>query len=243
VVSRARLTGITYPDGSTAAFRYDALGRRVEVNEAGDVTRYAFDRASIAASYDGANSLIATFVHDGVHETGALEMTRGASRYFYRDDALGSTVSLLDINGDVADSYVYDAFGNATRSGTVPNPLTFTGQIADDRAGLVLFLERVYDPTLGRFLSEDPHFSINPYPYVENNPVDLVDPRGAETAEEAVIRTRAVGEQAWRWANTPGTSSGVTWVRPPLGTGQGVGSVARQAMSGAAQIANKIFFL
>ena len=44
---------------------------------------------------------------------------------------------------------------------------------------------RVYDPSLGRFLSVDPVFefptntqSLNPYSYVLNNPLSMTDPTG-----------------------------------------------------------------
>ncbi len=44
---------------------------------------------------------------------------------------------------------------------------------------------RVYDPSIGRFLSADPHIqapgnlqSFNRYSYVVNNPLSLVDPSG-----------------------------------------------------------------
>ena len=37
---------------------------------------------------------------------------------------------------------------------------------------------RHYDPTIGRFLSEDPIWSTNLYHYAENNPVMWMDPKG-----------------------------------------------------------------
>jgi len=37
---------------------------------------------------------------------------------------------------------------------------------------------RYYDPTIGRFLSEDPVWSTNLYPYVRNNPISFIDPAG-----------------------------------------------------------------
>ncbi len=61
----------------------------------------------------------------------------------------------------------------------------FTHQEMLDNVNLIHMNGRVYDPTLGRFLSVDPIFefptntqSLNPYSYVLNNPLSLTDPTG-----------------------------------------------------------------
>jgi RHS repeat-associated protein len=174
-----QLLSIGYPDGSSSSFRYDPLGRRIEINDAGTVARFVYDEDSVAAIYDSAGSLDATFTYDGVSNTSHLEMTRAGARYFYLSDALGSTTALTRLDGTVANTYSYDAFGSVTRTGTVPNPFTFTGQLGHDRSGLVMFPVRAYEPSLGRFISQDPVYNANPYPYVANDPVNKVDPTGA----------------------------------------------------------------
>ncbi|MGI0135015.1 MAG: RHS repeat-associated core domain-containing protein, partial [Candidatus Micrarchaeaceae archaeon] len=64
----------------------------------------------------------------------------------------------------------------------------YTGQESLDSVSLVDYNARLYDPALGRFLSVDPMIghpgstqSINPYSYVENNPLNKIDPTGEET--------------------------------------------------------------
>ncbi|WP_210210978.1 RHS repeat-associated core domain-containing protein [Rhodomicrobium lacus] len=54
-----------------------------------------------------------------------------------------------------------------------------------DEVGLVHMNGRVYDPELGRFLSADPFIqdatnlqALNPYTYVQNNPLSFTDPSG-----------------------------------------------------------------
>jgi len=186
-----QLLSITYPDNSTSTFRYDPLGRRVEIVDGNATSRYAFDGQAVAAEYDSANTLVATYVHDPKSFTRTFEMTRGGQRYFYLTDAQGSTIALTTISGAVANTYRYDAFGRSVKVESVANPFTFTGQFFDGTAGLFLFPVRAYDPTLGRFLSEDPLPALNPYPYVSNNPTNAVDPTGAATgAENTVIRSR-----------------------------------------------------
>ncbi|WP_372724844.1 RHS repeat-associated core domain-containing protein [Immundisolibacter sp.] len=59
----------------------------------------------------------------------------------------------------------------------------FTGHEHLDEIGLIHMNGRVYDPTLGRFLSADPYVQfpettqgLNRYTYVNNNPLSLTDP-------------------------------------------------------------------
>ncbi|WP_372723245.1 RHS repeat-associated core domain-containing protein, partial [Immundisolibacter sp.] len=61
----------------------------------------------------------------------------------------------------------------------------FTGHEHLDEIGLIHMNGRVYDPTLGRFLSADPYVQfpettqgLNRYTYVNNNPLSLTDPSG-----------------------------------------------------------------
>jgi RHS repeat-associated protein len=100
---------------------------------------------------------------------------------------LGSIVALSDNHGTTKGSYTYDAFGNYVQPepppppSSVTNPFRYTARELDSETGLYYYRARYYDPSAGRFLSEDPaRFvgGINAYPYVSNNPVDLVDPMG-----------------------------------------------------------------
>ncbi len=202
------LLGITYPNGSTSTFRYDPAGRRVEIVDGATTTRYAFDGQAIAAEYDGANALGASYVHHPTSPTTTYEMTRGGQRYFYLTDALGSTMQLVTAGGAVANSYTYGAFGVPTQTGTVENPFTYTGQLFDRQAGLYLFPVRVYDPALGRFLGEDPNPSANAYPYVKNNPTNLVDPSGASSTSETVIEDTAINPFAQTYIRGGGARIG-----------------------------------
>ena len=182
------LVGITHPNSSTTAFRYDPSGRRVEVDHGASTRRYAYDMKAIAAEYDGTNALVASYVHDPRSPTSTFEMTRGGERYFYLTDALRSTRALTTSTGATANTYTYGAFGTALQTGSVANPFTFTGQVFDPPTGLHLFPLRAYDATGGRFLSEDPVPATNLYPYVANNPTNFIDPTGATLTEDTAVR-------------------------------------------------------
>ncbi len=61
--------------------------------------------------------------------------------------------------------------------------------------GLCFLRARYYDPAIGRFLSQDPMTgrpqepqAINRYPYVLNNPVNLLDPAGTSPGDESGFR-------------------------------------------------------
>ncbi|MFA5074416.1 MAG: RHS repeat-associated core domain-containing protein, partial [Nitrospirota bacterium] len=69
----------------------------------------------------------------------------------------------------------------------------FTGQEEDTETGLYNYNARMYDPTLGRFISADPIMGLNRYVYAGNNPINAVDPSGYES-EEA---TKAIYNAAW----------------------------------------------
>jgi RHS repeat-associated protein len=177
------LLATALPDGSTVTYRYDPLGRRVEMAHGSQVTRYAWDESALSAEYDGANALQATYVH-GLTPTDILEMTRGGQRFFHVTDGQGSVTALTDAFGNAVQRYTYDSFGNATVSGGVANPFTFTGQVFDAATGMYSTRFRSYDPAAGRYLSQDPLPGPNLYPYVSNDPVNRTDPAGAQDAEE-----------------------------------------------------------
>jgi RHS repeat-associated protein len=65
--------------------------------------------------------------------------------------------SLTNAAGAAAETYTYDSFGKLTASsGSVANPFRYTGREFDSTTGLYYYLARYYDPSTGRFLSEDP---------------------------------------------------------------------------------------
>lgn len=58
---------------------------------------------------------------------------------------------------------------------------TLAGQYYDSESGLHYNYHRYYDPSTGRYLTPDPiglAGGINLFAYVENNPVNFVDPYG-----------------------------------------------------------------
>ncbi len=191
-----RLTRIDFPGGRFAEYRYDGLGRRIEKNDNGQITRYVYDNEDILFEFDGANTLLARYTHGpdideplvmerDVNGNGGFEATE---RFSYHADGLGSVTELTDSTGAAARAYVYDSFGQITQqAGTLQNPYTYTGREFDAESGLYYYRARYYDARVGRFLQEDPvsrnirqPAALNLYPYVNNNPLNFVDPSGSQ---------------------------------------------------------------
>ena len=79
-------------------------------------------------------------------------------------------------------TYIYDAFGNETEDNTTDeNPFRYCGEYYDAESGLIYLRNRYYDPSVGRFISEDPvKDGSNWYVYCANNPVMMIDPWGED---------------------------------------------------------------
>jgi RHS repeat-associated protein len=109
-------------------------------------------------------------------------MLRAGATSFYSADGLGSVTSLTSAAGALTQTYGYDSFGKQTSSsGSLTNPFQYTARELDAETGLHYYRARYYDPSTGRFISEDP-ISVeggpNFYAYVQNNPANLMDPSG-----------------------------------------------------------------
>jgi RHS repeat-associated protein len=177
------------------SYKYDGLGRRIEKNVDGKITRYVYDNEDIILEYDGEGNLIAEYIHGpGIDEP--LMMKRDNQTYYYIADALGSIRALVDTQGFIRQMYEYNAFGEIVQvldeegapipiEDAIPNPYTFTDREYDPETGLYYYRARYYDPRLGRFLQEDPFkgfldipHSLNLYLYAYNNPIKYIDPWG-----------------------------------------------------------------
>jgi RHS repeat-associated protein len=99
-------------------------------------------------------------------------------------DLLGSVIATTDAAGVIQTEYTFDPFGNTTSTGaTSTNQYQFASR-ENDGNGLYYYRARYYDPTINRFISEDPMgyagSGPNLYAYVHDNPTNLVDPFGLQ---------------------------------------------------------------
>jgi RHS repeat-associated protein len=161
---------------NSASLQYDAFGRRLQ-NASGK--SFLYDGANAAQELSGSTAT-ANLIGGGIDEI----FTRADSTGTYTplQDALGSTVALVDAAGNLATQYAYDPFGNTSVSGaTNSNAFQYTGR-ENEGSGLYYYRTRYYSPVLGRFVNQDPlgfkGGSTNLYTYVLDNPTNFTDPSG-----------------------------------------------------------------
>ena len=175
---------------STTKNYYDVDGKRVKKDENGQVANYIYYKDAVLYSTD-ANGNKAT--ENVIDENGKIIATKRfdgefENKYFtYTYDPRGSVTSILDPDLNRVKGYGYDEFGNTKEVGSksFKNEVKFTGAIHDEQSGLYYMNSRHYNPTSGRFLSQDTFsgdelspWTQNLYSYAGNNPVNYVDPTG-----------------------------------------------------------------
>jgi RHS repeat-associated protein len=167
--------------GASASFQYDPFGRRVS-KPIGGTTQYLYDGANPVQEISG-SSASANLLAGGVDEY--FQRTDSAGARNFLSDALGSTLALADSTGTVQTQYTFEPFGNTSVTGAATtNSFAYTGRELDS-TGLYFYRARYYNPTLQRFVSEDPIGFVgsgdtNLYAYVGNNPIAFLDHFGLD---------------------------------------------------------------
>jgi len=191
------LTGVA-GSGWNVLYTYNGAGLKVQRVGPDGTTRYYYDGIKPIWETDGVGAMTSQLDRDIFGNLLSWVDGTGARRY-YHPDGIGSTIALTNEAGAVADQRLYDAWGNTRSSstGTVPGKYQFTGSELDPTTGLYHMGARFYDPTVGRWLSEDPlegnafePATLNAYTYALNNPVVLLDPSGREACDQACLERK-----------------------------------------------------
>ncbi len=177
-----RMNSIT--GGAAATYKYDFQGRRSSKTAGAEAPIYL---------YDGLNAVQETGPSPADYLFGPridepLAMVRAGVASYYAADALGSVSLLNDGSGSVQNGYLYDAWGTTrSQTGSLANPFGYTAREFGE-AGSLFYRARYLSPAIGRFLSEDPigfPGRVGFYAYVDNKPIDLVDPLGQDAVGPA----------------------------------------------------------
>jgi RHS repeat-associated protein len=114
-----------------------------------------------------------------------LGFNRAGISYFYVKNLQGDVTAVVDGDGEIINTYSYDAWGSLlTSDEEVPQPIRYRGYYSDGESGLYYCQSRYYNPGWGRFLNADLVLIIdeisgmNLYQYCKNDPLGYKDVDG-----------------------------------------------------------------
>jgi RHS repeat-associated protein len=186
-----RLMGATITNSATGMttnvqYEYDANGARVASIVNGEKVRYLIDsnlpHAQVLEEYGLNGVLQGSYVYG--NDLISHKPSSG-QEFFYLTDGLGSTRKLTNAQGVESANYHYDAYGQILAQTGIEDSYLFAGEQRDGELGLDYLRARYYDPSRGRFISQDAFLgtpddpiSQHKYLYAHANPVNYTDPSG-----------------------------------------------------------------
>ncbi|MBA9086384.1 RHS repeat-associated protein [Fontibacillus solani] len=171
---------MTLDDGTAVEYKYNGDNLLVERKEGSKKTRYYYDGqviiAEVIVQADGSTKLKASYFYGN-----PLLMRENANdqKGYYLTNSQGDVIDIRNHLGNSINQYTYDIWGNVlTVNEIVENSFRYSGEYWDDATNLQYLCARWYDPSVGRFITEDTYegelnnpLSLNLYTYVKNNPV------------------------------------------------------------------------
>lgn len=184
---------------SATAYAYDGDGKRVR-KLVGENTRFIYGiNGELLAEYSGSTGDIQKEYIYGA--SGLLATVESSLTQYLTADHLGSPRAATNGSGTVTSRRDFMPFGEEVSTGAGRSSgqgwaggsvrQNFTGYERDIESGLDFAQARYFGTSIGRFSSPDPKMgsakkilpqTFNRYVYVLNNPLNLVDPSGLESA-------------------------------------------------------------
>ncbi|WP_353118219.1 RHS repeat-associated core domain-containing protein [Myroides odoratus] len=177
--------------------------------------------------------------------------------WWYHGDHLGSTSYITDVFGKPVQYIEYLPFGEVmveqSTNNILENVYKFNAKELDTQTGYYYYGARYYDPGASIFLSVDPLYeqfpAWNPYHYVHNNPINLVDPTGmsAESHDQDPPKINTSNDDIARIPSSPPQqgypgqglddliTSGIQWIGSLI-----TGSDVSEETSGNIQLATTL---
>ncbi|WP_438483189.1 RHS repeat-associated core domain-containing protein [Oleiharenicola lentus] len=246
-------------------FLYDYLGRRVQktvtnLDTSAVVTRrFLYDGWNLVAELNAGGTQLVRSYAWGLDQSGTLDRTGGigallrityysaglpSSNYYPAYNGNGDVSCLIDAStGALAAVYEYDPFGDQLRAEALnpivaDNPFRFSSKYWDNESGLSYYGYRYYNPSLGRFINQDPvgeSGGANLYGFVGNNAINQTDYLGMVVIDTIILdpfqvtgkkptgtEAPSITLQGWAWtisANFIGSYR--KWLNPGLSDGNG----------------------
>jgi RHS repeat-associated protein len=176
------------------------------------IFHYDFD-GNIIGESNLSGTFSKEYLYRGNNRLAMVETTTGEI-YFYGNDKQGTPIILTDSTNTVVWEAFYKPFGKAlvNPNSSIINNFRFEGQYYDQETGFHYNYHRYYDPGIGIYLTPDPKgfdTNNNLFVYVENNPINAVDPLGLFSFTNPIsywkdLYDYALKQRQWGHATYPG---------------------------------------
>ena len=182
---------------------------------------YAADGTKLRVEHKiGSSTTRTTYCSNVIYEDGTAKCLLTEEGYvslddreyhYYLKDHQGNNRVLVNKNGGVEEINHYYPFGGVFASEENLQPYKYNGKELDAKKGLNWYDygARQYDAALGIFTTVDPsserYYSTSPYVYCGGNPINRIDPTGADWYKDS--------DGNYHWAERGGDiAEGWTWV-------------------------------
>ena len=136
--------------------------------------------------------------------TRPLALVQGASLYCYGVDFNKNVTEVFDAQGTIAAAYDYSPYGAVTGTGSLGQPVQWSGEMHDEEPALAYYNYRFYNPADGRWINRDPiaeQAGWNLYAFVGNSlniEIDLLGTAWSslQTEAGAALAARQAAEAA-----------------------------------------------
>ncbi|XXF08328.1 RHS repeat protein [Pseudomonas sp. D2-3] len=211
--SRERLVEVQKNGQPLVKYAYNPLGQRISKTllAGNETTYYLYSEEGLVGEYDGQGNLKQEYGYDPTAPWMSQPLFTRAQRHdtqawsvsYFGTSHLGTPEVAFEKSGEVTWRAKAQAFGETHITlNTIDNPLRFPGQYFDQETGLYQNYFRDYDPTLGRYIQNDPiglRGGMNAYVYVDNSVVVAADAKGlARDPKTGIWKPKA---NPWRGKN------------------------------------------
>jgi RHS repeat-associated protein len=187
------ILSVTGPSGTTT-FAYNGLGDRLQETVNGVTTTFTMDLAA------GLTQVLSDGTYSYLYGAGRIAQVSSTGREYFLGDALGSVRQLADEGGEVVRAAFYSPYGEVlSTAGAAQTSFGYTGE-QQDASGRVYLRARMYEPSMGRFMTRDSWggndkkpISYNGWLYGDGNPIFYADPSG----HSAIVKFTSDGIQNW----------------------------------------------
>ena len=207
-----QLTAFEDEAGNKATYEYYSDGLRLSKTVNGAKSSYIWTDNNLSMEIKS-DEVISYAKAPGYMRTGSSKDSLYRNDKLYLFNGHGDVTSMVDKSGKVTKTYSYDAFGNeVNRDKNDTNPFRYCGEYWDNETESIYLRARYYNPSIGRFTTEDTHWnsinliygdkeykkdetkypdinailqSSNLYWYCMGNPIKYTDKNGSTSEAEA----------------------------------------------------------